>query len=100
MDVNGENQLPLYSLLKRSCPSTREGFQGKNRLHYEPVHVRDIRWNFEKFLIHPFSGTPLRRYDEATDPETMAEDIRSLLEEVGLRSRAHWNVYGALQSGA
>jgi glutathione peroxidase len=98
VEVNGENQLPLYSFLKRSCPSTREGFSGKNRLYYEPLHVRDIRWNWEKFLIHPFFGTPLRRYDPSFDPNDMVQDIQSLLEEVGLRSRAHWSVYGAIPS--
>jgi len=95
IEVNGQNQFPLYSFLKRSCPSTKRGFSSRSKLYYDPLHERDIRWNWEKFLIHPFMGTPLRRYDASFKPDDMVNDIKRLLEEVGLRSRYQWVGYGS-----
>ncbi len=104
VDVNGPNAHPIYSylkvsaikkrfdfnieinpfiikicfVLKRSCPSTRTHFLPKEYLFYDPKNSRDIRWNFEKFLIDPQTGEPLRRYDQVVDPILIANDIRQL----------------------
>lgn len=98
IEVNGNNQLPLFSFLKRSCGSTRIGFSDKSRLYYDPIHIRDIRWNWEKFLIHPMTGLPMKRYDASFPPNNMTDDIKELLDEVGLRSRSEWVVYDSNKS--
>jgi len=76
IDVNGKDAHPLFKFLRRSCPSTRISFSDKNNLFYAPFHHRDIRWNFEKFLIHPTSGHPVKRYDPRMPPSEIADDIR------------------------
>lgn len=82
IDVNGETRHPIYSFLKRSCPSTRTRFSAKEEyLLYKPKNSRDIRWNFEKFLIHPLSGIPVKRYDQKYLPNQIIPDIEALLEE-------------------
>ncbi len=47
-------------------------------LSYDPKNSRDIKWNFEKFLIDPQTGQPLKRYDQVVDPMEIADDIRQL----------------------
>ncbi|XP_022239705.1 glutathione peroxidase-like isoform X3 [Limulus polyphemus] len=79
IEVNGENQHPLYAYLKTFCPSPLAGFRRQERLFYTPFHNRDIRWNFEKFLVNK-NGKPLMRYNPATRPLNIASDIRSVLE--------------------
>lgn len=80
IDVNGENRHPIYSFLKRSCPSTRTRFSNNEQnLLYKPKNARDIRWNFEKFLIHPQTGYPVKRYDQKFLPDRIIPDIEELL---------------------
>ncbi|CAG2104364.1 unnamed protein product, partial [Medioppia subpectinata] len=78
IDVNGDKEHPIYSYLKRSCPSTQTEFSGRDRLFYDKLHVRDVRWNWEKFLIHPTSGQPIRRYDASLEPHNIATDIAKI----------------------
>ena len=65
IDVNGENQHPIYVELNRVPDS--EGYAG------------DIRWNFEKFLIGP-DGTVQRFAPQVTpdDPALVAAIESSL----------------------
>ena len=56
IDVNGENQHPLYAQLNTTTDA--EGYSG------------DIRWNFEKFLITP-DGT-VTRFAPLVEPEDPA----------------------------
>ncbi|KAH9404271.1 PREDICTED: glutathione peroxidase-like [Rhagoletis zephyria] len=82
IDVNGENRHPIYSFLKRCCPSTRTRFSAKEELLlYKPKNSRDIRWNFEKFLISPRTGYPVKRYDQKFLPDRLIPDIEALIEE-------------------
>ena len=55
VDVNGDDQAPLYSLLKEAIPG-------------------DITWNFEKFLVDG-SGDVVKRYPPPTTPEEVAADL-------------------------
>lgn len=83
IDVNGENQNRIYTYLKRCCPSTRTRFNAKEQnLFYKPKNARDIRWNFEKFLIHPNTGYPIKRYDQKYLPDRIIPDIDRLLAEM------------------
>lgn len=63
IDVNGENEAPLYTYLKDQI----SGKLSKN-----------IRWNFTKFLIGK-NGIPVKRYDSMKKPANIAKDIEELL---------------------
>jgi len=80
-DVNGKNENPIYTYLKRRCPSVRKKFRFPRELYYEPYHQDDIRWNFEKFLLDE-RGQPARRYDESRDPLDIVPDIDTLLANI------------------
>ncbi|MET9290919.1 glutathione peroxidase [Streptomyces sp. NPDC003077] len=54
-DVNGDDRHPLYKELVETPDA--EGYTG------------DIRWNFEKFLIHP-DGTVAARFSPQTEPDS------------------------------
>lgn len=82
IDVNGENRDPIYSFLKRSCTSTRDRFNSNEALLYAKRNSRDIKWNFEKFLIDPRTGTPIRRYDQKFKSDLIAPHIEELLKLV------------------
>ncbi|KAI8895654.1 thioredoxin-like protein [Globomyces pollinis-pini] len=64
IDVNGDNEHPLYSYIKKEKP----GILGLQR----------IKWNFEKFLIDR-EGKVFSRYASTTNPSSMAGDIEKLL---------------------
>ncbi|KAL1117695.1 hypothetical protein AAG570_004010 [Ranatra chinensis] len=79
VDVNGDNEIPLFTYLKKHCPSTRDGFGKKEDLFYHPFKNWDVRWNFEKFLIDP-TGRPYMRYDPAAEPlEHIESDVVNLI---------------------
>lgn len=59
IDVNGENESPLYTYLK----SEKKG---------------NIKWNFEKFLFDK-EGNFVKRYNSFAKPEKIAKDIEKLL---------------------
>lgn len=63
IDVNGENESPLYTHLKKD----QGGLLGKK-----------IKWNFTKFLVDR-EGNTFKRYSPTTEPEKIAKDIESLL---------------------
>ncbi len=63
IDVNGENEHPLYTYLK----SEQNGLFGNN-----------IKWNFTKFLVDR-DGNVVKRYAPNTSPKKMKKDIQKLL---------------------
>jgi len=78
IEVNGENEHPLYTYLKSQCPPTTTEFENKYLLFYNGVKSNDVRWNFEKFLIGR-NGKPVMRYDHSFNPWDIRHDIRNLL---------------------
>ena len=64
IEVNGDNESPLYTYLK----SQKRGKFGKK-----------IKWNFTKFLVDQ-EGNVIRRYAPTTKPEKIAKDIEKLLK--------------------
>ncbi|HCG75153.1 MULTISPECIES: glutathione peroxidase [Staphylococcus] len=64
-DVNGENEHPLYTLLKREKP----GLFGSQ-----------IKWNFTKFIIDR-NGRVVGKYLPFDKPEEMEAHIKELLNE-------------------
>ena len=65
IDVNGENESPLYTFLK----SNQKGILG----------TEGIKWNFTKFLVNK-DGTVVNRYGSASSPESIENDIQKLLK--------------------
>ena len=60
VDVNGENEAPLYKFLK----SNQKGILG----------TENIKWNFTKFLVDK-DGTIVDRYGSASSPESIEKDM-------------------------
>ncbi|HLU36763.1 MAG TPA: glutathione peroxidase [Thermomicrobiales bacterium] len=71
IDVNGKDEDPLYTFLKKE----QGGFLGSA-----------IKWNFTKFLVDR-EGNVVKRYDPRKDPKEIAGDIERLLEQPALSPR-------------
>lgn len=65
IDVNGENEDPLYTYLKKA----QGGLLGDK-----------IKWNFTKFLVDK-EGKVVNRYSSQKKPENIASDIEKLLDK-------------------
>jgi glutathione peroxidase len=63
VDVNGPNESPLYTLLKKE----KGGLLGSK-----------VKWNFTKFLIDK-DGNVVKRYGSVDKPENLEKDIAALL---------------------
>lgn len=79
IEVNGKNQDPLFTYLKKYCEPTSYGMFGMN---WSPIDSRDVRWNFEKFLIGR-DGKPVKRYYILVDPTEprVQDDITAELKK-------------------
>ncbi len=85
-DVNGENELPLYTFLK-----SQKGFEGFQEHEYKKLLEEmfakadpnwdknpDIKWNFTKFVIDR-SGNVVARFEPTADVAEVEACIKSLL---------------------
>ena len=85
-DVNGENELPLYTYLKE-----QKGFAGFdehklkglledmfNKADPDWAKKSDIKWNFTKFVIDR-QGNVVARFEPTADMAKVEECIKSLL---------------------
>lgn len=85
-DVNGPNELPLYSYLK-----SQKGFRGFDEHKYKDLLEKmfakadpewdkkpDIKWNFTKFVIDR-GGKVVARFEPTADMAKVEECIKSLL---------------------
>lgn len=66
VDVNGENEIPLYSYLKKEA----SGVFG----------TESIKWNFTKFLVNK-DGKVIDRFGSTTKPKDIEDDIKKLLNK-------------------
>lgn len=85
IEVNGENEHPLYTYLKNHQPT--EEIQGlKNKMAMKAIEkisstykkTEDIKWNFTKFLVDK-NGNVVKRYDPTFDPKNMEKDIKEII---------------------
>lgn len=85
IDVNGENESPLYTILKNEIgEDTISGM--KNKMAMKAVEKlsdtykedKDIIWNFTKFLVDR-EGNVVARYSPIMKPEDMEEKIKELI---------------------
>uniref|UniRef100_A0A8R1HGM2 Glutathione peroxidase n=1 Tax=Caenorhabditis japonica TaxID=281687 RepID=A0A8R1HGM2_CAEJA len=82
IDVNGDNQHPLYEFVKEACPQTVDKIGRTDELMYNPVRPSDITWNFEKFLIDR-KGQPRFRFHPTawSHGNVVTPFLEQLLEE-------------------
>ena len=85
IDVNGENEEPLYTYLKAEQPD--EEIKGlKNKAAMAAIakisttckKPEDIKWNFTKFLVDR-EGNVVKRFPPTSDPKEFDEDIAELI---------------------
>ena len=85
-DVNGANELPLYTYLK-----SQKGFRGLDEHEYKKLledmfakadpewdKKPDIKWNFTKFIIDR-NGNVAARFEPTADMKRVEDCIKSLL---------------------
>mmetsp|Transcript_17927 Transcript_17927/g.43874 ORF Transcript_17927/g.43874 Transcript_17927/m.43874 type:complete len:118 (-) Transcript_17927:229-582(-) len=82
-DVNGANEMKLFTFLKKALPvpSGKGGDQimgDPKGIIWAPVKRTDIAWNFEKFLINK-DGVPVKRYSSKTPSIDIKEDLAALM---------------------
>lgn len=82
VDVNGENEHPIFTWLKTHLPAPSdnpESFMSDPKfIIWSPVKRTDISWNFEKFLLSQ-DGTPVKRYSRTFLTKDIEKDIAALL---------------------
>ena len=88
IDVNGDNEQPLYTYLK-----SKKGFAGFDPAHpltkilddmftqADPDYAKkpDIKWNFTKFLVDK-QGNVVERFEPTATKEVLAPAIEELLK--------------------
>ena len=84
-DVNGENELPLYTYLKDQIKEDRiDGIKNKmamkavEKISKTTKKAGDIKWNFTKFLVDG-NGNVIGRYSPTFKPEKMEDDIKNII---------------------
>lgn len=85
IDVNGENELPLYTFLK-----SQKGFEGISgakgalmklvfkKMDSDYKNNSNIKWNFTKFLVDR-NGNVVKRFESTVEPKKIEDEIKSLL---------------------
>ena len=85
-DVNGENELPLYTYLK-----SKKGFEGFGKgpkalmmsgllktIDKDYKNNPNIKWNFTKFVVDR-EGNVVARFEPTADMKNLEECVKSLL---------------------
>ena len=85
-DVNGANELPLYTYLK-----SQKGFEGFEEHEFKALLEKmfaaadpdwakkpDIKWNFTKFIVDR-NGNVVARFEPTADMAKAEECIKALL---------------------
>ena len=85
IDVNGENEDPLFTYLKNNSPCEEiNGFKNKltmsgiTKISTTCKKKNDIKWNFTKFLVDG-NGNVLRRVSPIEDPYILKDTLDELL---------------------
>ena len=85
VDVNGENESPVWTYLK-----SQKGFEGfpgiKGKVLIPVVKAMDpdyknnpnIKWNFTKFLVDR-DGNVVERFESTVEPEKIEDEIKKLI---------------------
>ncbi len=85
IDVNGENESPLYTFLKNQNLEEKSN-GGLKALFFKILskvqgrNSNDIKWNFTKFLVNK-NGQVIARYAPSFEPKDIEKEIEKLLAE-------------------
>ncbi len=86
-DVNGEEELPLFTYLKEQIKEDKiNGMKNKmamkaiEKISKTAKKEGDIKWNFTKFLVDR-EGNVVERYSPTYKPEDMEEKLKELIEK-------------------
>jgi len=79
-DVNGENELPLYTHVKALCPAPTEELGDPKNFYWSPIRRNDVSWNFEKFIISR-EGKPLYRFHPSVEPHQIVPFLQCALDQ-------------------
>lgn len=83
VEVNGANEHPLFSLLKKELPTphddTESLMSNPQFFIWKPVKRTDISWNFEKFLIGP-DGKLVERFGRYFPTADLKPHIQKALD--------------------
>lgn len=89
MDINGDNEDPIWKYLKSEIPTVADDCGGAGAdfilsanflMIWSPMRRSDVIWNFEKFLINQ-EGKPVKRYSPKFETKDVAADIEKLIKE-------------------
>ena len=85
IEVNGENEAPLYTILKAAMPEESvSGMKDKiamkaiEKLSKTATKPGDIKWNFTKFLLDR-EGNVVARFAPTDKPKDIEEKVKELL---------------------
>ena len=85
IEVNGENEEPLYTFLKAAQPSEEvHGMKNKAamamiaKISTTCKKPGDIKWNFTKFLVDR-EGNVVKRFDPTSEPANFESDVAALI---------------------
>ena len=85
IDVNGENESPLFTFIKQESPEELiEGLKNKmtmktiEKISATAKNEKDIKWNFTKFLVDR-EGKVVYRFSPTFKPEDIEEKIKELI---------------------
>jgi len=85
IEVNGENEEPLYTFLKAEQPqdvvkglASKIAMSAIKKLSDSTKKDSDIKWNFTKFLVNR-EGKVIKRYSPTYAPEKIEADIKAIL---------------------
>ena len=85
VDVNGENEIGLYTFLKgekkyEKVKGLKDGITMKaiEKISKTVSNDSDIRWNFTKFLVDR-EGNVVQRFEPTVKPEDIDEEISKLI---------------------
>ena len=85
IEVNGENEHPVYGYLKSVAPTEEyKGLKGKatrtmlKGLSKSAKKDSDILWNFTKFLVSR-DGSVVKRFAPVAEPVSFEKDIEEML---------------------
>lgn len=89
IDVNGQNESPLYTFLKKSAPfkgypkGAEEFGKQLEQIHQKTGTNFDkgdaIKWNFGKFLVSK-DGKTIKRFEPMVEPKDLEKEIERMLK--------------------
>ncbi len=85
IDVNGDDEEPLYTFLKAEMPDEKiEGLKNKaamamiEKISSTCKKPGDIKWNFTKFLVDR-EGNVVKRFPPTSSPADFEKDVAALI---------------------